>query len=258
MGHLDELHAKYRDKGVVILAVTNEARGLVDKFIADTGSKHPILIEESDSAAAFGIDGFPSSFLIDPNGKIVWAGHPASLQEADIDRLLPQVRLVPQLTKKLAGVQKSLEKGEYASAQKSLDGMLGGAALDDADRRSAEEATDWLKKRGASMLQSADADAQAGDYFSAAETLRRASALFKGLEPGDRAKASLDALMKDEGKKKEIDAGDAYGRTKDALKKAKPEQAAAAWRQFAKKYEGTRAGERATAEAVKLEAKGRR
>lgn len=259
MGHLDELWAKYRDKGVVILAVTDEGKSLVDKFIKDTGSKHPIVIEESDSATAFGISGFPSSFLIDADGKIAWAGHPGSLQDSEIDKLLENAHPIPVLPKKLAGVQKGLEKGDYAGARKNLEGQLAGTGLDDADRKSADEAVKWIDARGAGMLASADADLKRGDAWAAAVTLRKASESFKGLETGTNADAQLKAILADKDRKREVDAGDVWEKTRDKLKAMKPDQAAAVCRQVQKKYEGTKAAEKARAMAEKYEgmAKGR-
>lgn len=257
MGHLDELHAKFRDRGVVILAVTNEARGLVDKFVKDTDSDHPIVIEEGDSMGEFGGGGFPSSYLIDPDGNIAWAGHPASLKDSQIEELLPRVRLAPTLPKKLAPAQKLLEKGDYAGAKKTLDGQIAGTGLDEAERKAAEEAVKWIEDRGASMLASAES-AAASDPHAAAETLRRAAKNFDGLPTGEKAEAALKALLADKEKKREVDAGDAWEKTKARGKSLKPEQAAAMFRAFAKQYEGTKAGSKAYDAAVKKEGEARR
>lgn len=258
MGHLDELWAKYRDKGLVVLAVTNEGRGLVDKFVGDTGAKHPIVIEDGDSLPAFGGRGFPSSYLIDAEGKVAWAGHPASIQEAEIERLLQGVRLLPQLPRKFASIQKSLEKGDFAGARKALDGQLAGTSLDEEERRAAEGAAKWIDDRGTSMLASAEADGGRGDWYAAAETLEKVVASFKGLEVADRAKETLEAIRKDKDKRKEIDAGEVFVKTKEKTRSMKPEQAAQMFRMLAKKYEGTKAGEKALAEAVRLEAASKR
>jgi hypothetical protein len=254
VGHLDELYAKYKDKGLVVLAVTNEGRGLVDKFVGDTKATHPIVIEDGDSAGAFGIGGFPSSFLIDADGKIAWSGHPASIQEAEIERLLQDVRLVPELPRKFAAVQKSMEKGDYAGARKSLDGQLAGTTLSDEERKAAEEAVKWIDDRGAGLLSSAEADGKRGDWFAASETLNRVIDSFKGLEPAAKAKETLDGILKDKDRKREVEAGEVYEKTRTKAKALKPEQAAQMMRAVAKKYEGTKAAEKATAEAVKLEA----
>ena len=46
--------------------------------------------ERPDTASTvYSVDSVPSAFLIDPEGRIVWSGHPASLKlEAKLDELL--------------------------------------------------------------------------------------------------------------------------------------------------------------------------
>ncbi len=253
MGHLDELYSKYRDRGLVVLAVTNEGRGLVDKFVSDTKATHPILIEDGDSAATFGIQGFPTSFLIDANGKIAWTDDKGGL-EAEIERLLQDVRLVPALPRKFAAIQKSMEKGDFAGARKSLEGQIAGTGLSDEEKTAATEALKWIDDRGAGMLASADADGQRGDWYAASETLNKVIASFKGLEPAAKAKETLDGILKDKEKKREVDAGEVYEKSKEKARSMKPEQAAQMMRAVAKKYDGTKAAERALKDAIRLEA----
>ena len=105
------------------------------------------------------------------------------------------------------------------------------------------------------MLASAEA-AAADDAHRAAVGYRRVEGAFKGLPAADKAAAALDALMKD--KKREVEAGDMWEKTREKAKNLKPDQQAAAFRAFAKKYEGTKAGEKALAAAVKAEAQQRR
>lgn len=251
MPHLDELWSKYRDRGLVVLAVTDEARGLVDKFIEKTGAKHPILIEKGSSVAAFGINSFPSMFLVDADGRIAVAGMP---QEADIERLLQDAWVLPTLPKKADAARKPLEKGDLAGARKALEGILAGTGLEEADRRAAEEAVKWIDGRGTKMLARADADAKAGDPHAAAVTLRKASESFKGLEPAAKADEALKALLAEAASKREIEAGDVWDRLLDKVRTMKPEQAAATCRQVEKKYEGTKAAAKAKAAADRFEA----
>lgn len=254
MGHLDELQAKYGDRGLVVLAVTNEGKGLVDKFVSDTGAKHPIVIEDGDSAGVYGIRGFPSSFLIDADGKIAWNGHPASVKEDLIERLLENVRLLPELPKGLSSVQKSMEKGDFASARKSLESSLEGGRLSDEERTAAEEAVAWIDARAGSLMASAEADGQRGDWFAVVQTLERVVESFKGLEPAEKAKEQLAEIRKDKDKRREIDAGEVYEKTRQKARSMKPEQAAQMFRMLAKKYDGTKAAEKALADAIRLEA----
>lgn len=252
MGHLDELWAKYKDRGLVVLAVTDEPRGLVDKFISTTGAKHPIVIEDGDSLRAFGGTGFPTMALIDSRGRIAVAGMP---QEADIERLLADTWSTPVLPKKLAAVQKSLDKGDLAGARKALETQLAGTGLEEADRKAAEDATKWIDERGVKMLAGADEDDKAGDAFSAAQGYRRVAESFKGAEPATKADAALKALMTDKSKKKEVDGGDLLEKNRAKLRTMKPEQAAAWCKSFVKNFEGTKVAGKVQALAAQFEPK---
>jgi hypothetical protein len=250
--------AKYAEQGLVVLAVTNEGRSLVDKFVETTGAKHTILIEESDSAAAYRINGFPSTFLIDANGKIAWAGNGAGFDDGLLKKLLGEVRLLPPMPKSLDSIRRQMEKKDFAGAKKALDAKLAAENTSADDRAAAQEASNWIEKTAARMLDSAADARKEGDGWAAAETLRKVAAQFKGLEAGDKAKASLDEIMKDKDLKREVEAGDAWAKLEERLGSLKPEQAAQGCRQFAKKWEGTRAAKKAEAAAPGYERKGKR
>jgi hypothetical protein len=258
VGHLNELWAKYRDRGLVVLAVTDEGRSLVDKFVETTSSSHPIIIEDGDSAGDYGISGFPSSFLIDAAGRIAWAGHPGNLQEADIEKLLADVVAPPVLPRKLDSARKAIDKGDFAGARKALEGALAGTGLEEADRKSAEEGVKWIDSRGEALLKSAADDDSRGDPVGAAATYRKCAASFKGLEAGTKADGALEALLKDKDKKREIDAADAWEKLREKLKPLKPEQAAATCKAFAKKWEGTKAATKASDAEAKYSKPARR
>jgi hypothetical protein len=255
VGHLDELYAKYKDRGLVVLAVTDEPRGLVDKFISDTKAKHPIVIEDGDSLRAFGGTGFPTMALIDARGRIAVAGMP---QESDIERLLADTWSLPTLPRKLGAVQKTLEKGDYAGTQKALEAQLAGTGLDEADRKAAEDAVKWIQDRGAKMLAGAEEDEKAGDAYSAAQGFRRTADAFKGAELGTKADAALKALLADKAKKREVDAGDLLEKNRAKVRTMKPEQAVAWCRSFVKNFEGTKAAEKVNALAAQFEQAGKK
>jgi hypothetical protein len=246
------MYAKFADKGLVVVAVTDEGRSLVDKFVAETGAKHPILIEKSDSASAYRINGFPSTFLIDADGKIAWAGNGAGFPESLLTKLLGEVRLLPDLPKSLDGVRKSLEKKEFGVARKALEAKAAGAGAAAEEKAAAETALKWIDDLAAKRLASAEEDRKAGDAWAAAETLRRLGTEFKGAEAADKAKAALDAILADKGLAHEVEAGDAWAKLSERLKSLKPEQAIQGCRQFVKKWEGTKAAKKADAEVDRL------
>ncbi len=100
--HLNELHTKYRDKGLVVIGQNCWERddALVAPFVKNMGDKmsyRVALDDKRDSQkgrmAETWMDaaqrkGIPSAFLVDTKGKLAWIGHPMELREEMIERVL--------------------------------------------------------------------------------------------------------------------------------------------------------------------------
>jgi hypothetical protein len=251
--HHNELAAKYAERGMLFVGVTNEARGLVDKFIESTGARYPILIEGSDTTKQWGVKGFPTIALVGADGRILFEGHGTPPAEV-IETALKEVRLLPTLPRKFAGVTKSLEAGKFADARKALERDLAGTTLDEAERKTAEETVKWIDDRARALLDGAKALGSDGRLYDSAEKYERVSEGWKGLPQAAEADAALKELLADPNRKKEIDGGKALA---DALKRApsmKAKQAASMFQAIASKFKGTKAGERAAGLASKYEA----
>ena len=74
MPSMEALHQKYKDKGLVMLAVNVDENGAaaVKKFLQKTPYSFPILIDTKNVAQkSYGVFRFPESFIIDRNGVVV-------------------------------------------------------------------------------------------------------------------------------------------------------------------------------------------
>lgn len=81
--HLTELYKAYRDRGLEIVAITDESPDTVKSFVTAQGDKmpYPVAIDGNGEMAkkfmeAFGQNGIPHAFVVDTKGSIVWHGHP--------------------------------------------------------------------------------------------------------------------------------------------------------------------------------------
>ena len=87
--HLNEIYAKYKDKGLQIVGITDEDRAKIKKFEKEVPIEYAVALDANGKyAKPFGIQGIPHAVLADKTGKIVWEGHPMSLKEAQIEELL--------------------------------------------------------------------------------------------------------------------------------------------------------------------------
>lgn len=91
--HLTELQNKYKDKGVVVIGVSSDDTDALNKvpaFVKEWDKKigYTIAIDDEKRTKSallepFAAPGIPWAFIVDRDGKIVWAGNPrGGLEEA--------------------------------------------------------------------------------------------------------------------------------------------------------------------------------
>ena len=95
MCHLQELHAKYKDKGLVILGFdASDHKEIALEMLRENGATFPNIIDSSDAAhkvcfqeyQRYNMSAVPMSYIIDRDGKVVdaWYGgkesHPRAIK----------------------------------------------------------------------------------------------------------------------------------------------------------------------------------
>ena len=66
------VYERYKDKGFEILAVsTDSSAGPVRKFVKEYKLRFPVLIDNGNVSNLYGVQGLPTSFLINREGKVV-------------------------------------------------------------------------------------------------------------------------------------------------------------------------------------------
>lgn len=87
--HLNEIYAKYKARGLVVVGVTDEDRPTVEAFFKKIPMNYTVAIDPNGSLAqGFGIDAIPHAMLVNKAGKIVWEGHPMALTDSAIESIL--------------------------------------------------------------------------------------------------------------------------------------------------------------------------
>ena len=72
MPDLEKLYREFRGKGLVVLAVSDEARETVQKFLAKRNYTFPILLDcDRKVNTDFDIEGIPATFVFDREGNLV-------------------------------------------------------------------------------------------------------------------------------------------------------------------------------------------
>jgi thiol-disulfide isomerase/thioredoxin len=112
--HLNTLHDRLSSQGVVIVGITSEPLEKVEPFAKKMEMRYRVALDTknaNDETWMAGISGIPHAFIVDGQGKVVWAGHPMDgLEEA--------------LTNVLAGTYNPEETKGFRQKEKELQGLL--------------------------------------------------------------------------------------------------------------------------------------
>jgi len=190
--------------------------------------------------------GIPHCWLVGPNGKIVFEGHPSGISEAVIEENLRGVRLKPSfddLPEAFGKARMAFEKDDWAKGLKELEKL----EKDEANAQAATAAKEKVLGFGKESLASAVAKGEGGDYTSAMKALDKLADDWKGCEIGDEAKKQRDGWKKDKTVKLELDAEELLLKAAELEKAGQKPAAAAVLKKVCegKKYEGTKARARA-------------
>ena len=92
MPQVEKLHRRFSSRGLQVIGVNIEGkRGDVLQYIDDGGYSFLFLFDRegsSDVRRAYGVKSIPLTYLIDREGRTVYAGHPARLSEALVEASL--------------------------------------------------------------------------------------------------------------------------------------------------------------------------
>jgi len=194
--HMNELHATYASRGLVVLAVAfNEKEAVVAPFAKANAMAYPIGIEDGSAAKAFGIQGIPHAVLVDPNGVIVWAGHPAQLGQQTVENALAGARAFgAKLTDQLEPVQMLLDKNQKGRAEALLLVLQKSGKLEPPANELATATLERLQREAKRLLDGAAASASGGKLLLAALQWSRVAEQFEGREAGKTAAEQLGKL----------------------------------------------------------------
>jgi thiol-disulfide isomerase/thioredoxin len=164
--HVNELHHKFKDRGLVVIGQNCWERdeSLIAPFMKKMGDKMTYRValdkkeDESDRGrmaetwmGAAGQNGIPSAFVVDKQGLIAWIGHPMSLKESLIEKVLDGTfdvkkaaaayELEKENESKLKAVYGRLNAGFKEKNWKDVD-----AALDEIEKLNPDSAqTGWMR-----------------------------------------------------------------------------------------------------------------
>lgn len=250
--HLNELQEKYGKKGLAVVGVTDEPTSKIETFMSSHTMDYLVATGVKD---VYRNSAIPHAWLISPGGEVLWRGHPASLEESQIEENLAGATVYPhfELPEALGKAQRYLEAGLFARGLGELERYLK-RPDDETTAEQARKAIEQINGYGKQQLSEVAELAKEGEYAVAFEMLTEVESMFKGTEIGDSARERLREWKSDRTVRAELEA-DAIIQKARELKKEKNYRAAHALLlrlTKSRKYDETKAVSRAKKELEDL------
>jgi hypothetical protein len=252
--HLKETEAEFGPQGLKVIALSDEGLDLVEPYVSQQDLGFTVAAG-SKSADAYGVSGIPHSVLIDAEGNVAWIGSPYGLSKGTVKKALKgakrpkvdflSVRLPKPVEGRAAKAADLAGDGQLALAQKEIDAVLADDKSGDEAKGQANELRGAIEKHVKTLGEQAEKLVKDREPEQAIKLLDAVAKEFPSTEDGAHAKKRAEEIAADPKTKAEIDAAKALDRLKASIRPLKKDKAKPLIEEFAKKYEGTRAGERA-------------
>ena len=219
-GHMVEVNKKYSGQGLQMLGVSldSDAQKMIS-VAKEKGLNWPHIfggqVWKSPQPVAWGVSGIPATFVIGPDGSVLWTGHPAAgLDEAIVKAfkehppILVDPKVVADASTALDQVDGALAEKDFTGALKLL-GKVPANAVKDA--KFAARLTEVQKSLGSfadSMLTEVDPLIASKQYPAAVAKLKSLTSTLAGTPAGIKARSKLSALSADPEARKLIDAAE--------------------------------------------------
>lgn len=251
--------ADYADQGLVVVALSREPLETVEPYIAQNGFTNVIVGVESTASSAYGVSGIPQTFIVGADGKVVWEGHPASISKAVLKEALKGakkpaggmlgVRTDFAVDARVAKAQKLANDGKLADALKDLGAIDADAKSTEQQKTDAKSIRDAIDRHLEKLTATAENLVKGREVSRALLVLETLSKDAAATDAGAKAKKRIEEIKADSKLMAEVEAAKQFERLKEQVKALATDKAKGKYDEFAKKYAGTKAGERAKAMA---------
>jgi thiol-disulfide isomerase/thioredoxin len=273
--HMVQINQKYAAKGMQLLGISLDR----DQAAMITGAKGaqlnwPQYMDAGGKFAnMFGVDSIPRTFLVGPDGKVLWTGHPSQIDAAIDDAFknhpphLVDPKVLADAGKLLDQIEEKITANDAKGAVKLLGKVPAAANVDTDFAARSKDVEAKLETAAAALLEEVDPLIEKGNYTEAVSRLKDISSGLSGLSVSAKAKKKLaEVLAKPEAKAalaesaKAAEAADHNAKANDALAAAvklkdakKDDLAYAHFKQVAKDFADTDAATTAAAEVKTYE-----
>ena len=87
--HTEELYQKYKDRGLIVIGVhSKQGADKVESFLRENNIHFPIAVDTGETADRYAIEAWPTYFLIDKKGEVIWGFENDAPSEKQIETAL--------------------------------------------------------------------------------------------------------------------------------------------------------------------------
>jgi thiol-disulfide isomerase/thioredoxin len=205
--HMVQINQTYAAKGLQIIGISLDADQAQMVTVAkQKGFTWPQYFDgqvwKNKYAVQFGVEGIPFTMLIGPEGKVLWSGHPALLDEplAKAFQEHPPQLVDPAILEQgetiLAQINEKLADQDAKGAIQLLAKIPAAARADGKFAAKADEAAEKVQTAASAMLAEVQPMIDSQQYAQAANRLNELSHALAGTDAGDKARDMLKTLEK--------------------------------------------------------------
>lgn len=271
-GHMVKVNQDFGDKGLVMLGISLDSDMAGMKQVAQAkGFNWPQFFDgqgwSNRVAKEWGVNSIPRTFLIGPEGDVLWTGHPADGLDAAIADALknhPPLTISPAMLTQASGVleqvEAALKSNQGAAAFKAMAKFPAPAAQEPKIASRYSDDQKQLSAAGDAMLADVESLLAQKQYGEAVGKLKMLANSLSGTPIGDTAKVKLAGILSDATIKSQIDAAEKAEKAAAALAVAqklktdkKDELAYPRFKEIVAQFPGTPAAGTAAAEVSTYE-----
>ncbi len=239
----------------MVIGLSDEALETVEPYVAQMDITSVIVGAGSTTNGAYGVSGIPHSFLIGPDGNVAWHGHPSEVTKGLLKDILKGakkpaggmlgVRTDFAVDARVAKAQKLAADGKLGDAIKEIDAINADAKSTDQQKADAKAVRDAIDRHLTSLTNTAENLVKGKDIARALLVFDTVAKDAATTEAGTKSKKRGEEIRADSKLMAEAEAAKAFDRLRDSVKALSTDKAKGKYEEFAKKYAGTKAGERA-------------
>lgn len=220
----------------MVVGVTNEPKGAIEKFAAERGIKYALALDGS-AMRAYGIRGIPDSVLVGPDGTVSWKGHPSSLKESVIEAAVATATFIPPLPESQAKLNGLLRARKFGKAYAEIGAAVKAGKVEESE---ASPTLSALEARMKGLLEEAEKARGEEDWFTAGARLKELKTLFAGTKESKKAAGILKEIEKDAEAREQIRAADTVERLERGFEARAFVDVYKGYKSLAKKFPGTK------------------